>query len=129
VIQVRHSNRRRFSKEPLPPELLDTLRRWLPTATRSSRRQCLLILGTEADNPSGWLRAGEALERVLLEIARHGYTASLFSQIIEVPEARAALRAELRLSTHPVMVLRVGRAHPTAGTPRRPVGDVLTELR
>jgi hypothetical protein len=41
----------------------------LPAATRSTMRQCLLLLGTTTDAAAGWLRAGEALERVLLEAA------------------------------------------------------------
>ena len=42
-----------------------------------------------------WLRAGEALERVLLEITRHGFVASPLTQVTEVPYARAGLRREL----------------------------------
>jgi hypothetical protein len=40
---------------------------WLPTKTQSTLNQCLLLLGTLQDQPAAWLRAGEALERVLLE--------------------------------------------------------------
>ncbi|HEY7010973.1 MAG TPA: hypothetical protein VH395_18620, partial [Jatrophihabitantaceae bacterium] len=53
----------------------------LPTQTRSTARQCLLLLGTSRDDPESWLRAGEALERMLLEIARHGFTASPLTQV------------------------------------------------
>ena len=45
---------------------------WLPTATQSSMRQCLLLLGSIADNRVAWLRSGEALERILLELTRLG---------------------------------------------------------
>jgi hypothetical protein len=38
----------------------------LPTKTHSSLNQCVLLLGTSQDQPAAWLRAGEALERVLL---------------------------------------------------------------
>lgn len=101
----------------------------LPAETASSHNQCLLLLGTVGDNPANWLRAGEALQRVLLEITRHGFTASPLTQAIEVPATRAALRAELGLSMAPHMLLRVGRAQQTPATRRRRLVDVLVESR
>jgi hypothetical protein len=100
---------------------------WLPTGTHSSRNQCLLLLGTPGDNPESWLRAGEALERVLLEITRHGFAASPLTQVIEIPSARAALRHELRLTMNPHLLIRVGRAPLTPASRRRRLVDVLVE--
>jgi hypothetical protein len=100
---------------------------WLPADTRSSADQCLLVLGTSSDGPEAWIRAGEALERVWLEITRAGFVASLFTQVIEVGAARAQLRDELRLSMQPHVVLRVGRAQTTASSPRRHIGEVLDD--
>jgi nitroreductase len=99
----------------------------LPAQTRSSARQCLLLLGTERDDPESWLRAGEALERMLLEIARHGFTASPLTQVVEVEATREQLREDLALGFAPHLLLRVGRATPTAGTPRRHLADVVVE--
>lgn len=100
---------------------------WLPSRTQSSRHQCLLLLGTDSDTPVDWIRAGEALERVLLDITRHGYVASMFSQPVELPHVREQLRVELGLQMHPHMLLRVGRAAATPSTLRRPLADVLIE--
>ena len=100
---------------------------FLPTATQSTRDQCLLVLTTDVDDVRGWLDAGEALERVLLEITDAGYAASIFSQVIEVATARSELRHDLRLPGYPLMVIRVGRAAPTPGTQRRRVTDVFSE--
>jgi nitroreductase len=97
----------------------------LPAQTQSTASQCLLILGTEVDSPLAWLHAGEALERIWLEITRAGYVASLFTQVIEVAPARVQLRDELRLGMQPHVVLRVGRARITAATMRRHLPDVL----
>jgi hypothetical protein len=97
----------------------------LPAQTKSTASQSLLILGTEVDSPLAWLHAGEALERVWLEITRAGYVASLFTQVIEVAPARVQLRDELRLGVQPHVVLRVGRARITAATMRRHLPDVL----
>ena len=100
---------------------------WLPTRTRSSLSQCLLLLGALEDNPMAWLRAGEALERMLLEVARRGYAASPLTQVIEVASTNEQLRNELRLSMHPHVLLRVGRAPATPATRRRRLVDVITE--
>ena len=53
--------------------------------------------GRSATTRLSWLRAGEALERLWLEITRQGYVASLFTQVIEVPYLRQQLRIELGL--------------------------------
>jgi len=100
---------------------------FLPAVTASSTEQCLLLLTTADDDRMSWLRCGEALERVLLEVARNGFTARPFSQLIEVPTTRVQLRTELRLAGHPQLLLQVGRAAPTPGTGRRPLREVLTE--
>ena len=100
---------------------------WLPGNTRSSMNQCLLVLGTPADRPAAWLRAGEALERVLLEATRHGYAASLFTQAIEVPRTRYLLRKELAIDMNPHVLLRIGHAPKTPASRRRRLVDVLSE--
>lgn len=99
----------------------------LPAATHPSRNQTLVLVCTAGDSASDWLRAGEALERVLLEITRHGYCASLLTQVTEVPSARAALRGELRLAWYPHVLLRVGRAPATPASRRRRLVDVLID--
>ena len=100
---------------------------WLPGKTRSSMDQCLLLLGTTADRPAGWLRAGEALERVLLEATLAGYAASLFTQVIEVPHTRYLLRTALGLDMNPHVLLRIGHAPKTPASRRRRLVDVLSE--
>lgn len=98
---------------------------WLPDETRSSSHQCLVLLGTNADNPAAWEQCGEALERVLLEVSRLGYTSSPLTQVIEVPRTHGALREQLGLSMHPHILLRVGRAPLTTPTRRRRLVDVM----
>jgi hypothetical protein len=98
-----------------------------PYPTASGPPQCLLVLAAAQDRPETWLRTGEALERVLLEVAGHGLTASPFAEVVEVAGTNAALRRELRLSTHPQLLLRVGRAPRLPTTRRRRLVDVLVE--
>ena len=100
---------------------------WLPAATHSTRSQCLVLLCTRGDQPADWFRAGEALERMLLEITRHGFVASPLTQVTEVATARAQLGNELGLVGYPHVLLRVGRAPVTPGSRRRRLVDVLVE--
>lgn len=99
----------------------------LPSATHSSRDQCLVLLGTVGDRPPDWLRAGEALERVLLEITRHGFVASPLTQVTEVPATRAELRRQLSLTVYPHVLLRIGRAPLSPRSRRRRLVEVLFE--
>jgi nitroreductase len=102
-------------------------RGWLPVQTESTLNQCLLVLGTLDDDRMAWLRAGEALERVWLELTRLGYAASLLTQVIEVRRTHELLRLELGLGIHPHLLLRVGHAPDTPPSKRLPLQDVVTE--
>lgn len=100
----------------------------LPADTGTSRRQTMMILGTEGDSRSDWLRTGEALEHVFLEIARFGYATSPVMQALELAETRSELRRELGLTYDPQFLFRVGKAPSgTAPTRRRFLEDLLTE--
>ena len=99
----------------------------LPTETHSSVKQCMVLIGTAADDATSWVRAGQALERVLLEITRHGFVASTLTQAVEVPVTREALRSQLKLSMYPHVLLRIGRAPTTPAPRRRRLVDMLTE--
>jgi hypothetical protein len=100
---------------------------WLPVQTRSSMNQCLLVLGTLEDRPAAWLRTGEALEHVLLDVTRYGFAASPLTQVVEIPRTRALLRSELDLDVNPHILMRVGRAPKTPASRRRELADVLVE--
>jgi hypothetical protein len=116
------------AEDDLPIRVFDTSGRgWLPGETHSSMNQCLLLLGTLDDGPRAWLRAGEALERVWLELTRRSYVASPLTQVIEVARTHELLRLELQLDMHPHLLLRVGRAPDTPASSRRPLQDVLTD--
>ncbi|MGY1704791.1 Acg family FMN-binding oxidoreductase [Geodermatophilus sp. SYSU D00697] len=92
----------------------------LPADTHSGTEQTLVLLATRDDDPHAWLRSGEALERLLLEVTGVGWAASPMTQVIEVPLTRTQLRSALAWNAHPQFLVRIGRAGPTARTPRRP---------
>jgi hypothetical protein len=89
----------------------------LPSATA--------VLMTAGDEPADWLRAGQALNRMLLRAAGRWVFASLHSQPLESPGLRAAIRDYLGLSGLPQMLLQLGRANTAAATPRRPVAEII----
>jgi nitroreductase len=85
----------------------------------------LVLLFTEGDTPVDWLRAGAALQRVLLTATVRGLAATPLSQLVEVPRLRDLL--DDRTTGQVVQtVLRIGfPTTPAAATPRRPVEEVL----
>ncbi len=87
----------------------------------------LVLLGTRPDSQVEWLRAGEALERVLLELTAAHLGASTLMPVVEVEETNTGLRAELGLRSHPQALLRVGHAPTAPATRRRRLVDVMSE--
>lgn len=83
------------------------------------------MIGTFADQPIDRLRAGQAMQRVLLTATADGIDASFISQPVEVPAIRARLRDLLGGGLWPQIVLRLGYGTPVAWTPRRALEDVL----
>ncbi len=82
------------------------------------------MLSTPRDTPLAWVRAGEALQRVLLTAALYEVSASYLNQPIEVPPLRRDL-ATFIPDGHPHVLFRVGFAADASGTHRRGVHDVL----
>jgi hypothetical protein len=83
------------------------------------------VLLTARDTAADWLRAGQALDRVLLRAAGRWVFASLQSQPLESPRHRHAVRALLGGHGYPQMVLQFGRANTTIATPRRSYAEML----
>lgn len=86
------------------------------------------ILWTDGDRAVDWLRAGMALEAVLLRATVMGVSASFLNQPLELPAMRAKLRQELLLPGFPQMILRLGIGTDGAPAPRRSVDDVASGL-
>jgi hypothetical protein len=90
----------------------------------------LIVLGGPSDDPGPWLRTGEGLSALWLSAAQQGLSVVPLSQVIEVPETRAALQHDVmkdRVVPHLLVRLGwqvIGRSG-LVPTPRRPVDDVL----
>jgi hypothetical protein len=85
----------------------------------------IAVLTTEFDGPRDWLRAGQALESVLLTGAAEWVFAAIHSRLTEVSHLRAELERELASAAHPQLLLRFGYAETAPTTPRRSPDDVL----
>ena len=85
----------------------------------------LAVLGTDHDTPPAWLKAGQALGRLLLRARSLGLFASYLNQPVEVPEVRAKLPDVLGRDGKPQLVLRFGFGAEPAPTPRRALESVL----
>jgi hypothetical protein len=84
----------------------------------------LAVLFTSGDEPADWLRAGQALERVLLTATVHGVASAPLTQLVEV----AALRQLVSVPGPGLIaqsMLRLGYASRVRATPRRPLSDIL----
>ncbi|MFI8106164.1 Acg family FMN-binding oxidoreductase [Streptomyces sp. NPDC086023] len=92
------------------------------------RRPAIALLGTRGDGPADWLRAGQALHRVLLRATADGLVTSMTSQPLEWPELRPTVRDPLEGTGHVQMVIRYGYGPPGPASPRRPVAEVLEVL-
>jgi hypothetical protein len=93
--------------------------------TEKCGKSVLGVLITDGDGPKDWLRAGTALQRVLLRAAMDSVFARFATQPLELPEIREAVREAIPTAGFPQMVFQLGQASTSSLTPRRPVRDVL----
>jgi hypothetical protein len=84
------------------------------------------VLLTTGDAQADWLRAGQALHRLLTHAATKWVFASLHTQPLESAPIRDLIRDRLALPGCPQILLQLGQAHTTRATARRPPAD-LTE--
>lgn len=98
----------------------------LPTAEPATYEvePTIAVLSTYGDSRTDWLRAGQALQRVLLEATLDGVQASFRNEPLEMLAHRWRVRDATTGFGHPQMVLRLGYGEPTMSAPRRPVDEV-----
>jgi len=86
----------------------------------------LAVLTTQGNTREDWLRAGQALQRVLLTATLRGIAASPLTQPLETRDAWL-VRDPAAGTGWPQLILRIGYGLPAPASPRRPVGDVLED--
>ncbi|MDZ7643565.1 MAG: nitroreductase [Woeseiaceae bacterium] len=86
----------------------------------------LAILGTDGDSVAEWLRAGQALQRLLLTACVAGVQASFLNQPVQVAALRSKLQHRIGRPGFPQVLVRLG--YPTEDVrpaPRRELADVV----
>ena len=87
------------------------------------------ILSTPGDERVDWIRAGQALERLLLAATAAGLSASFLNQPLEQEDLRRSVRSPATGVGHSHMILRLGYGDEVPATPRRPLSQVRRPLR
>ncbi|GAA4639263.1 nitroreductase family protein [Actinoallomurus vinaceus] len=86
------------------------------------------LLTTAGDGRTDWLRAGQALQRVLLRAAEDDVSAAFHTQVLEVPELREFIRTRFCDATYPQMIMRLGMADAEFAGARRPAAaDIVAD--
>lgn len=86
----------------------------------------LAVLFTAADTQLDWVKAGQALGRVLLQACGHNVQASFLNQPVQLPELRPKLQQLLGQPGFPQMVIRFGYIDGRLPvTPRRQLHEVM----
>ncbi len=88
----------------------------------------LTVLSTRFGDRADWLRAGQALQRVLLLATARGLAVGALTQALETADAWL-VRDPASDIEHPQMVLRLGYSRAAQASPRRPVSEVAPELK
>jgi len=83
------------------------------------------VLLTSRDSRMDWLRAGQALYRLLLHAASQWVFAALYTQPLEGAATRNLIKTSLSLPGSPQVLLQLGAARTTQATARRPAAELL----
>lgn len=87
------------------------------------RRPLVAVLCTPGDTCADWLRAGQAIGRVVLLATAHTVQATLLHEAMEWPDLRAALRTMGCGPGRVQMLIRFGTPATGRRAPRVPVGE------
>lgn len=94
---------------------------------RRLEEETLMVFLTDDDSRADHLRAGYGMQNAWLTAVAEGLAASIVTQPLQHPEVRAALSAELDLSGHPQLLMRIGYPGVVLPRPslRRSIHEVL----
>ncbi|HTX84829.1 MAG TPA: nitroreductase family protein [Streptosporangiaceae bacterium] len=95
------------------------------TRAAYERNPHLTALTTEHDEPEDWLRAGQALQHVLLVATLNGLSASFLYQLIERDDMREGAERSWPWPEHLQMIIRFGYSQEVLPTPRRSPAEVM----
>ena len=93
-------------------------------AARFEPHPQLVVLSSRTDGRVARVRAGQALQRVLLTATVRGLSAQPMTQVLEVPRLRRVI-ADPADPWFPQMILRIGYGMPVPASPRRDWSEVV----
>ncbi|GAB1821692.1 Acg family FMN-binding oxidoreductase [Herbidospora sp. RD11066] len=99
---------------------------WGGDTERAAETGVVVVFSTTGDEPPDWVRAGQALESVLLYASSAGVRAAFHTQALEYPLLREFVRRELCSGEYPQVVVRLGYPAGTGTAVRRPLVEVLS---
>ena len=111
----------------LPQRDFDVDRGWGFSPSSGPPAPVTAVLVARGEDEESWLRAGQALQRILLHAASRWVFARLQTQPLQSASVRAQIRASLTPSGFPQMLLELGVARTSHPTARRPAGDLTTD--
>jgi hypothetical protein len=86
----------------------------------------VVVVASEADNKTSWVRAGQVFERLALKLTALNLKNALLNQPVEVAELRLQFQSAMELGAHlPQLLVRFGYAGALPRSLRRPVEQVL----
>ncbi|MFC4061588.1 Acg family FMN-binding oxidoreductase [Planomonospora corallina] len=85
----------------------------------------LVVVTTSGDGPQDWLRAGQALQRMLLTATLYGVSASFLNQPLDLRDMRGHTDPRHHRG-HPQMIVRLGYGPAVPRAPRRPAPEILS---
>lgn len=91
---------------------------------RFEQTPTVAVLSTLHEERADWVRAGQALQRVLLEATAAGLSASFMNQPLEHAGLRGQVRSPISGVGHSHMIMRIGYGDAAPPTPRRPLSAV-----
>lgn len=85
-----------------------------------------VVIASETDDQSAWVRAGQVYERLALQTTALGIKSAFLNQPIEVSQLRSQFQSATGLGASlPQLLVRLGYADPMPRSLRRPVDAVL----
>jgi antitoxin (DNA-binding transcriptional repressor) of toxin-antitoxin stability system len=111
----------------LPQRDFDVDRGWGFPPSGGPPASVTAVMVAQGEDEESWLRAGQALQRILLRAASRWVFARLQTQPLQSASVRAQLRSSLALPGSPQLLLELGVARTSHPTARRPAGDLTTD--
>ena len=111
----------------LPERDFDLGRGWGFSPSGGPPAPVTAVLVARGEDEQSWLRAGQALQRILLRAASQWVFAGLQTQPLQSASVRAQIRGSLTPMGSPQLLLELGVAHTAHPTARRPASEVTTD--